>query len=364
MEDIIVRAVDVGYGNVKYTLAHQSAHSTIECGIFPSRSPIATDKDLAAGLLRRRDTVVVDVNGTSYEVGNDVSLAQGAYDESAVLDPDFSLTDAYLARMCGALYYMQDTDPETNRSYMEGNKIGLLAVGLPVSTYRRHKERLEKLLVGHHPLPSDRSVTVERARVLPQPLGAFFEYAFRNGALEEMNSQNTLIIDPGFFTFDYLLVHGMVPIDSRSDAVYRGMSAVLRAMAEEINNREGLNTQISALIRILDDAHRTGRPAKVFGKELNLDDYLPRGKVVINEAVTAMVNKVGDGVDIQNIIVAGGGAKFYLEAIQEKFPRHNIIVTDEPVNANVRGFHLAGEHWAHGIRVKQEKARRQMEGVR
>jgi len=59
-----------------------------------------------------------------------------------------------------------------------------------------------------------------------------------------------------------------------------------------------------------------------------------------------LASKVGSGVDIQNIVLAGGGAEFFREVIAEKFPRHAIQTTDSPVFANVRGFQLAGAQFA------------------
>ena len=64
----VVRAIDVGYGNTKYLSLVTS--NDIQCGIFPSLAPQASSgPDLAAGLMQRRNTVVVEVDGVKYEVG-------------------------------------------------------------------------------------------------------------------------------------------------------------------------------------------------------------------------------------------------------------------------------------------------------
>jgi len=47
--------------------------------------------------------------------------------------------------------------------------------------------------------------------------------------------------------------------------------------------------------------------------------------------------------DIENIILVGGGAHLFMPAIKEHFPNHEIAMADDPVFANVRGFHVAGE---------------------
>lgn len=357
-EEIVVRAIDVGYGNIKLTLDHPTTASDIECDIFPSRSPTASGRSLSAGLLKSRDTVTIKVGNTEFEVGHDVSLAQPAYDEGAALDKGFCLSDAYLARLRGALYYMKGTNRKNGAPYISTNRIGILVVGLPVSTYQDSSLRLklEAKLKGEHPLPHGRTVHVERVRVVPQPLGTFFDFSFKGNKYDQMKKQMNLIIDPGFFTFDWLLISsGLIPVDTRSGAVNRGMSGVLKMIAENINKQEKLDTDTSMLVRMLDDHFRTNEPFAPFGKVTDVTPYLHLGRSVAQEAVAAMTNTVGNGADIQNILLAGGGAAFYLEAIREKFPRHNIITVDDPVFSNVRGFQVAGEQWAKGIQSRVRK---------
>ena len=37
------------------------------------------------------------------------------------------------------------------------------------------------------------------------------------------------------------------------------------------------------------------------------------------------------------VILAGGGAEFFKDVLDEKFPKHKIITAHDPVFANVRG---------------------------
>lgn len=345
LNDMIVRAIDVGYGNVKYVFQHAEIVAPVECGMFPSKSPVAGEKGLSAGLVKNRDTVVIGINGTDYEVGKGVELAQGTFDESSVLEKDFCLSDAYLARLRGALYYLMGSDEKTGTKYFTGNRIKLLMAGLPVAAYRSEdlRKKLTSVLVGNHELPDGRSVFVEQAIIMPQPMGAFFEYAYEKGLFDKMRNQTNLIIDPGFFTFDWLLSRGLTPNDGRSDSVNRGMSAVIKAIIVEAKKVEGWDAEIGMLTRMLEEHFREGYPFIVYNKEYKVSKYLAAAKGVINEAIAALTHSVGDGADIQNIILAGGGAEIYKEALQLKFPRHEIIVMNNPVFSNVRGFQLAGE---------------------
>jgi len=355
---VVVRAIDLGYGNVKLTTQHKLMRGKIDCEQFPSSSPVAGEKILAAGVVKSRDTVVVRVNGMDYEVGRDVALAEKTF-TSSILDKDFCLSDAYLARLLGALYYMMGSEKGGDK-FFPGNTIGLLAVGLPVSGFQRQSLQLElkKRLTGKHSLPQGRDVEIKNVLVLPQPLGALFEFAFENDMMEKMSVQNTLIIDIGFFTFDWLMSAGLKTMDQRSGSVNFGMSAVILAIAEAAKKKNNWSTEIGQLVRILEDHFRHGKAFNVYGKDYDVSDYAAAARPIINEAVASLTSSVGDGVDIQNIILTGGGASLYQAAITDKFQNHSIKVMKDPVFSNVRGFQLAGEHQviAHLRKTKKNHA--------
>lgn len=335
-----VRAIDVGYGNTKFTSLITSGD--IQCGIFPSLAPQANNgPDLAVGLMQKRNTVVVEVDGVKYEVGKDARLAQDA-SHARVLDPDYSMTDAHMALIRGALYYMQQPT------------IDLLVLGLPVNTFEKYSATLAKRVVGKHPVPfrgkegqiEVPQVEVRNCRVIPQPIGAFFDYATRTGTYEKMRSQMNLLIDIGFYTLDWLVADGVKMINARSGAHNGGMSAILRAMADAIGQE--LGEQISDL-SALEEAIRTGTNPLFYGKSFDITEHKKIGKAKVEQFVSALTNKVGSSMDISNIILAGGGAEFFKDVLADKFPRHEIITTRDPVFANVRGFQRAGTQFAEQL---------------
>lgn len=333
----VVRAIDVGYGNTKYSSL--VVGSEIQCGVFPSLAPQASaGPDLASGLMQRRNTVVVEVDGVKYEVGKDARLAQDAT-HGRVLDPDYSMTDAHMALIRGALYYMGQP------------KIDFLVLGLPVNTWEKYNQLLAERVVGKHTIPSRSkeatSATVEveivNCRVIPQPIGAFFDYSIRAGTYERMRSQMNLLIDIGYYTLDWLVADGVKVINARSGAHNGGMSSVFRTMAEAIGSKIG--EQISDL-SLIEAAVQSGSNPSFYGKEFDISDYLKLGKAKAEQFVSVLVNKVGSSIDISNIILAGGGATFFKDVLAEKFPKHEIITTRDPVFANVRGFQRAGQQYA------------------
>jgi len=340
----IVRAIDVGYGNTKFT-AFRQGPKEIHCGLFPSIAPQASSiPDLGGELFQKRNTALIEVNGVQYEVGKDAMIAADS-SYGRTLDENFAMTDSYIALARGAIYYMSV------------DHIDLLVLGLPVNTFEAKRVKLEARMVGVHKIPGPKrtsaeptvkEVHVRQVRVLPQPIGAFFDYSLRNQAASDMRQQVNLVIDPGYYTLDWVVANGVKVVSARSGAHSGGMSAVVAAIAEEVGRK--LKTQITDVSPI-DEALRTGRNPRFFGKEFDLEKYLPIGKAKAQQFVSVLANKVGSAASIDNILLAGGGAPFFHEIIADKFPHHEIRVTDEPVYANVRGFQFAGEQMARAAKA-------------
>ena len=97
----IVRALDVGYGNVKFVKKHEFIEDMVRCDMFPSKSPAATEGDIGEGTLKPRDTVFIEINKVRHEVGYDVTLAQGANDESGNFSKDFVSSTTFQSRLRG-----------------------------------------------------------------------------------------------------------------------------------------------------------------------------------------------------------------------------------------------------------------------
>lgn len=321
--DFVVRAVDVGYGYVKYVNLVDGRR--IHCNSFPSLAPTASRRDLAEALGKRRNTVDIEVDGVAYEVGPDAALAVGAY-VGRNLDDDFCLSPAYLALLRGALHYMRV------------DRLDLLVVGLPVSTFASKRAALKARLVGTHTI-AGREVRVDDVLVLSQPHGALGAYGLAHGMYRQVRDQTNLIIDCGSRTFDWLVAKGFHAVDSKSRAVNRGMFDVLEAIAEQLER--DLHVPFHDYDK-LDRALRSGSPPTIMGRPMDLAPYLPAAATVAQDAVQELRRRVDSATDIDNIILGGGGAFFFRRFIQDAFPRHHLHELPEPMYANVKGFQLYG----------------------
>jgi plasmid segregation protein ParM len=324
----IVRAVDVGFGNTKFVLSHIPG-AGIRCGVFPSLCAVAGAVDVSSGFFARRDTVTVQVDGNTYECGPDVRLALGTH-TSRCLHKNFVDTAEYIALMRTAL------------SYVNQPSLGLLAVGLPVSLLHSKSAVLRQRLEGTHEVADGKVVEISKVLVLAQPIGGFIDYALGHGLYRQFRQQTNLIIDPGFFTVDWVVARGLQPVPRRCGSFAGGMHTVLRHLSHAVS--DDFQVDLDDLT-LMDEALRTGS-LNLFGKTIAIEKYLSSARPVIDEAVNAVVNSVGDGRDVDNVVIVGGGAQFYRESICRRFPSHSVTLASEPAFANVRGFQLAGEEVA------------------
>ena len=327
----IIRALDLGWGYTKYSRLNPDSLD-MEFNSFPSLAPRHTGMDLSMSVLGKRDTVVVNVDGTKYEVGPD-SADLDTNDASRNLNDQYIHTEQYKAVFFGALVYLGE--PE----------IDLLVVGLPLSNMAM-APKLKEIMVGTHKVSEDRTIVVKDALVLPQPLGGLYyclSQKEEKPELEFLDEEMNLVIDPGFLTFDFLLSNGEKVIENRSSAHTGGVSKVLRSIAESISNKFGIKYENLSAI----DKGLRRRKIKINGEVENLEEHIKNTRSVLEGSVNYMRNIVGDGSDIDNIILLGGGSLIYRRTIEQYYPKHTLIVMDEAQTANVRGYQLAGERFAN-----------------
>lgn len=332
-----VRAIDVGYSWTKYVVDGDSAHR-IRCRAFPSIAPRASGRELAVDGLSQRQTVQVPVDDLVFEIGPDAPLVQETF-QAIPLDDGYAETPEYLALVRGAL------------RLMHASHIDLLAAGLPVALYRQRCHALEDRLRGEHPVGQGATITVDAVKVFAQPVGALLAASIGNEALRHLQAARTLIVDAGWRTFDWVVTTGAKIHDTRSNSVARSMFDVVDAVGRAASR--DLGTQLGAFdYARIDEALRKKESVRIFGNPVSLEPYLPLGQRIADEAVTAMKRLVQDGTDIDAIVLAGGGAFFFADAIARAYPKHSAITLPDAFYANCRGFQLAGLHL-----VEQERRR-------
>ena len=327
-----ILAVDVGYGNTK--LVWGAARDESCELLFKSIAPTTRQSDDAfADFSQPMDRVAIGVNNRNFLVGPEAYLTGSA---SAILNNDYIKHDEYLALLRGAMYYMM------KKSGTIKQKIDGLVVGLPISNFNEHRDALLKLAIGIHTLPtpvglrsthgSTFDVLVDKVLVLPQPIGALRNYS---GNLQTGDNSVSLIVDPGYNTFDWVIAYGMRPDMQRSGSFDGGVAHIFR----EVSVQAGKTLGIGVIDFVqCEDALNTG---VLLHKSRSYP--FEQFKGIAEVAGAEIVNKFVSALDVtrpfERIVMAGGGAKFYVAALRKRFPDFEIVASNDSVMANVRGFY-------------------------
>lgn len=326
--ELIVRAVDVGSGNTKFVTG--VVGNEIRCASFPSVAYPSSGETPHWPASERRKTVCIPVGPLFYEVGPDVGLAADTF-RAKQLHDEYTESPEYMALLRGAL------------SMMKVSHIDLLIVGLPVALFSLKKSALEKTMAGEHQIGGGKTVTVAKAMAVAQPQGALVHYAAEHKKMATIGTEQSLVIDPGSRTFDWLVTRGMRLVQKQSHSINRGMSDVLRLLAAEISKDVGSPYRDYDAI---DLALRFGKSPVIFQKPYDMGRHLPLAESVAQQAVSTMRQWIETPESLQNIILVGGGAFLFKKAVKAAFPKHRIHEVKEPMFANVRGFQLAGQNYA------------------
>ena len=332
--ETIVRAVDVGFGNTKFVTG--CINDEIRCVTFPSVAyPSARDLSTVPAAERRK-TVAVPINGLFYEVGPEVNLAADTFRATQMHDR-YTETPEYAALLRGAL------------NLMKVGTIDLLVVGLPVAAFAAKKAALEKAMTGMHEVGTGRTVLVRKALAVAQPQGALVYYASLHQKLKEIGNEQSLVIDPGARTFDWLVTRGMRLVQKKSHSINRGMFDILQAIANEISDDIGTPYRDFDAI---DTALRTGKSPVIYQKAYDMSRLMPIARTIAQQAVSSMMQWIDASYSFQNIILVGGGAFLFKKVVKDAFPKHKIHEIKDPIFANVKGFQIAGMNYARSALEK------------
>ena len=329
---MIVRSIDLGYGNVKFCSAGNT-DGVVSYGFFPSVAKLHTGIDRGAGVMSSRDLVTVEADGSIFMVGRDAEYTLSARDDRrSHLSANFVDTPQYLALFRGALAYLGD------------DEIDLMVAGLPVDHFARDKDRLKARLVGTHRFPGRSAVSVKDAWIIPQPAGGFIKYFMEQNDVSDIDGLTSLTIDVGYYTLDWLVCRGLQMQDARCGSTPGGMSLVLERLAELISNDRGVAFENLGMV---DEGIRKGFATRIQGKHYDFSHLVPKMEAHIVTAIQSVVRSVGSLNDIDVIVLVGGGAACYRKKIESLLGRE-VVVPGNSIFSNVQGFFIAGNQRVNG----------------
>lgn len=325
-----IRAIDLGYGNVKLTLSDMNGIAVKTMSIPAEAHETNHTQDTQFpedDFIKKSDVKLICVNERYYKIGQDILMIDNNHCHRNLID-DYIEQDEYLALTYAALDHINES------------VIDLLVVGLPVRLFKHKSKQLQEMLTGLHTISQTKNVEIKEVRVIQQPMGALINYASKN-KMTQFKSDTHLIIDVGYHTMDWIVSYGIRSIDERSGGNQYGMSKFLAAVLEEVRSDKKINTNIDN-INFIDQAVKNGI-LKIRSNSFPIQPYIDKAQLKIREGIQHMANTMGNIDDVNSIILSGGGASIYKNMIIEQFPDHIIYIDLDAIYSNVIGFHRAGE---------------------
>lgn len=321
-----ILGLDIGYSNLK--LAHGHSGQVPTEIIVPSGA--APESCLPHGIRMTEEGTQVLVDGEVWRIG----LPHGRFDQwTRALHQNYSGAPSYRALFHGALAL-------TGKSRFEK-----IVTGLPVAHWqdRNFRQTLIQKLQGHHEICSGQRVEISEVEVIPQPLGAYLDQLWNSDQDAVVLSEGrVLVVDPGFYSVDWIVIESGSLRKSGSGSSLDAMSVlILEAVALIEQKRQG---QVSP--DAIEDALRRGRSEVfLFGEPVPIGPYLDAASERVAhqlvERLRESLRRETGSIDV--VILAGGGAPYFRDAVVGAFAQSRVMMSDYPERANVRGFFYFGE---------------------
>lgn len=325
-------AIEVGYGDTKF--AYRNAIGKIVSSAFPSLTPTYANKTISSSLGKDSiaKTYLIEVGGVKYEVGPDVMTALGGtINTGRNVGDRFPETPEYEALVLGAI------------AQMGAVHIGHLVLGLPVHNMTKYSQLLTQKFSQKTFMVCGRKVSINRVTVLPQPIGTLIYIAMKQKrALTP--GETRLIIDPGFYSTDWIVADGFKIHEKRSSGTVCGVSHILDEACKHISAK--LNLEFNSIER-LGIALRENTTLKITKHELTTNElwsFIDQSSNVINDCLSVIEASVGSMMDINEIHITGGGGRFFSEICKQRYNGHPVELLEDSHFVNAVGFLIKGEN--------------------
>jgi plasmid segregation protein ParM len=321
-----VLGIDIGYSNLKLAYGQQGSEPKVL--LRPAGAAPADRMGEKIGGDGKEDFLRVLVNDMPFVAGISPDRAELW---SRELHENYPATDSYRALFHAGLLLS------------EFDLIDLAVTGLPVDQYLNAelRERLAKQMEGEHQITPRRKITVNKVKVVPQPVGGFVDYVWSLPDAAEIEDSRVLVVDPGFFSVDWVLIsNGELRRQSCGTSLEASsviLDEAVRLIAEDFGGNVGRER--------LEHTLRSGlSQVRLFGERVEVAPYLKKAADKVGPIVTARLRESlrKENASADRVLLVGGGAGFFENAVKEAFPQLKVSSPDAPVYANARGFWRMG----------------------
>lgn len=328
----MIMGQDIGYSNVKVTYGR--ADEKPQTAIFPIGAvPLETFNNALRGMQGGDLNITkVDVDGETYAVG----FEPGKIASSARYTSEtYTQTKEYRA-----LFYAGLLHAETD-------EIDVLITGLPVSHYKNEALRsgLISMMQGEHRVGERRTINVKEVRVIPQPGGGFLNAMSEamdkdnNKHVSMMNHGSCLVIDPGYFSNDFVVFEEGSLVQEASDSTLHATSKIIERAAQRISDsiRHAAGKGLEPYK--LESAIRNKKPIIYFqGEEVDVKKELEVPAKEVGRLALAEISSCLRSYSPDIIVLVGGGADFFEPSVKEAFPNLEIVKCSDSVAAVSKGY--------------------------
>ncbi|MCK9171946.1 MAG: ParM/StbA family protein, partial [Desulfuromonas thiophila] len=321
---MFVVGLDIGYGNLK-VVSGFAEKKPMQVQVLPAgAAPLsAASRDIRGQLT---SGVLVLLDDAQYVAGIEPEILCW----TRALHEDYPTSPEYRALFHAALLGTEQT------------VVDRLVTGLPVSHFKdaRKVDDLVRRMVGTHRVLNDHSITVREVQVLPQPIGSYLDVTA--GREDEFEEAEVLVVDPGFFSVDWVYLSGTTVRQEWSGSSTTATSMLLEAACANIRESHGFAVSVDKLERLI----RAGRKAfRIPGGVVEIGAAVHRaaatlGPALVNEIKMSLRSRAQD---ISFIVLTGGGATYYERAMREIFPHAEVVLPKNSVTSNALGF------WWYGV---------------
>lgn len=324
--------LDIGHSAVKVVASFDGKRTDF---LFPSvvvkAFPISDEAEASRAA---RD--LVRVGGQDWFTGETAAI-QGGGDAISGLSDNWIESIQHDALFLSAIKRLEARGFKITSSTM-------IVLGLPANLYGQQKDKLK--------VSCSQYVQAEY-KVVPQPMGPYQAMMLGPDGLpvkeRSMEGESWGVVEVGHYTTDFMLSKGGRWIEKASGScagMRVAVDALQRLMLADSINADHLECQ---------EILRT-RKFNNFGRVIDATQY-------VRHAARVLVDGVVDNAErliaeharrLNGVIVAGGGADFIIETLQERWP-HAIIAKD-PRMAVAEGFCRLGLGISHARKFQAETA--------
>ena len=323
----LIVGLDIGYSNLKFAIGSADAMRPAVVRVLPSGAgPIDSLPQAIGGDRTIPDGgVVVSVgNGTEWVAGIEPYRIQ---DTGRELHRNYIKTTAYRALLHAAL------------AHVEGERVSQLVTGLPVAQRAdpAFVDAVREVMGGRHVVQDGRIVEVEKVTVMSQPSGAYLDFARDTDEFDLLEKGRIVALDPGFYSTDWVVIEDGDVRQASSGSSTHAMSTMLDHLDRLLKERHGATLGPDRL----EYAVRTGDHKVVAGgRAIDISGEINEISAEVAEKAMSELSRAmrHEHRSIDAVLLTGGGAKRFHDAARRTFDSARVIVPEEPVCANARGF--------------------------